>query len=283
MKHGIPKANDNNSTHMQKRAQEYFAAGAEAQAEKARLDGIAALYDARVQRQLTTQGIAKGARVLEVGYGSGTMLRWLAEQVGPGGHVVGLDVTDRCLDRSGLSPQIEIREGDVEHLALERASYDLVYGRLILEHLQDPSNTIARLVQTLRPGGVLAFFEVHGYGMHGLDPDHPLTSAFDSGMQAVLEATARIGAMDAAFGPKVKDLLVAAGVTHVQSEILSRDTRGESLGARVLSQTIRTMARHSPTLAVAAQPVLEALQRTDFRYRDFDLYAAFGRRDAAVG
>ena len=278
MKYDIPKANENIRNASMQRTQEYFAASAEAQAEKTRLDGIAALYDHRVQQWLTARGIASGARVLEIGYGSGTMLSWLAKQVGPTGHVTGIDITDRCLDRSELPQHVEIREGDIEQMALERSTYDLVYGRLILEHLKDPSKAMARLVQTLRPGGELAFFEFHGYSIHGLDRSHPLVTAFDSGMQEVLAATERIGVMDIAFGPKVEGLMLSAGMTDVQNDILSRDTRGKSLGARVLGQSIRTMARHSPALTVAANPVLEALERDDFRYRDFDLYATFGRK-----
>src|SRR4051794_4400615 len=54
-------------------------------------------------------GLRAGARCLEAGVGAGSMLRWLASQVGPNGYVLGADLNDRLFPASA-GPNIELRK-----------------------------------------------------------------------------------------------------------------------------------------------------------------------------
>ena len=60
--------------------------------EAARLTLMSRLLDPMHRRHLESLGIGEGTRALEVGCGNGSISAWLAERVGPGGHVVAVDL-----------------------------------------------------------------------------------------------------------------------------------------------------------------------------------------------
>ena len=80
---------------------------AAAEREQRRLDALARVLDPGTQRVLRERGLAPGWRCLEVGGGSGSVARWLASQVVPGGSVLSTDV-----DR--ITPD-ELRDVRVAH------------------------------------------------------------------------------------------------------------------------------------------------------------------------
>ena len=60
-------------------------------AERRRLDAHVGLWDPCTFRRLAATGIGPAWRCLEVGAGTGSVARWLADQVGPDGLVVATD------------------------------------------------------------------------------------------------------------------------------------------------------------------------------------------------
>jgi 2-polyprenyl-3-methyl-5-hydroxy-6-metoxy-1,4-benzoquinol methylase len=97
--------------------------------------------------------VGAGNRVLDVGCSSGYLAEPLSER---GNTIVGLEldpaaahVAERFCER--------VLVGDVEtmELPLEPASFDVVLGGDVVEHLRDPVAALARLRPFLRPGGRL--------------------------------------------------------------------------------------------------------------------------------
>ncbi|MBA2676925.1 MAG: methyltransferase domain-containing protein [Ktedonobacteraceae bacterium] len=104
--------------------------------------------------------LAPGSRVLDAGCGGGGMTRLLAEAVGPGGEVVGLDANPRLLEwgesqvkDTDLAGRIQFQEGDVLHLPFEDGRFDLVWCSRVVHGLTDQLAGVHELARVTRPGG----------------------------------------------------------------------------------------------------------------------------------
>lgn len=136
--------------------------------------------------------LAPGQRVLDVGCGPGTITVDLAEAVGPGGEVVGIDRAETALGAAravaaerGIA-NAHFEEGDVYALAYEDASFDLVHAHQVLQHLVDPVAALREMARVAKPGGLVAVRESDYRAMSWF----PLLPELDRWM-AVYQAVAR--------------------------------------------------------------------------------------------
>lgn len=115
---------------------------------------------------LEAAGLRDGARVVVFGCGSGNMSCWIASRVGPGGSVLGLDVSPeqvaqarrQAADR-GLA-NAEFVVADATAPGLPAGSFDLAYCRLVLMHLHDPPAGLRAMRAAVRPGGTVVCEEM---------------------------------------------------------------------------------------------------------------------------
>ena len=92
-----------------------------------------------------------GCQVLEVSVGTGTNLPLLEEQVGPGGRLVGLDISAamlrRCrqkLRRQGLSA--DLTEGEAAHLPFTDQAFDAVFHHGGIAEFGDKRGAIEEMI-----------------------------------------------------------------------------------------------------------------------------------------
>jgi len=116
------------------------------------------------RRLFETAGISTGMKVLDVGSGAGDVALLVAELVGPQGTVVGVDMNAGPLQiareraqAAGLS-NVSFLEGEITTVALPN-DFDAVVCRFVLIYAQDKVALLRRLVEQLRPGGLVAFQE----------------------------------------------------------------------------------------------------------------------------
>jgi ubiquinone/menaquinone biosynthesis C-methylase UbiE len=118
--------------------------------------------DARVVRQSPLH--VAGARVLELGCGTGKNSEWLVAQ---SRTLVALDFSPGMLDvarRRVRSERARFVEHDItRRWPVEPSSVDLVVGNLVLEHVRDLGPIYVEAARVLRPGGELFFCELHPY------------------------------------------------------------------------------------------------------------------------
>lgn len=113
-----------------------------------------AIWDPGTIERFERLGVGRGWGCLEVGAGAGGAAAWLAERVGPTGRVVAADLEVDRLDR--LAGQgVEILQNDLRTDELPAGVFDLVHARMIIQHLPDREAAVARLIRSLRPGGLL--------------------------------------------------------------------------------------------------------------------------------
>jgi SAM-dependent methyltransferase len=102
-------------------------------------------------------GITEGARVLDVGCGTGRLAHWIADRVGTTGAVAGIDPLEERI-RIGRSRGSAVRfeVGQAEDLrAFEDASFDAVCMSSVFHWVTDKAKALAEVRRVLRPGGRL--------------------------------------------------------------------------------------------------------------------------------
>lgn len=119
-----------------------------------RFAALSALFDAATKQHLLNRGRMAGWHALEVGGGGGSIAHWLSTQVGPTGRVLVTDIDTRFLERLS-AVNLEVRCHDVTRDALATQAFDLVHTRMVLIHLPERDEVLARLVAALKPGGWL--------------------------------------------------------------------------------------------------------------------------------
>lgn len=109
-------------------------------------------------RELVRDGLP--ARVLEIGYGSGALLRRFLDD---GAEVSGVDPDQLLVD---VDPVVrargDLRVGGIEDASALPDEQDLVYGVHVLEHVADPHRALAASHDLLRPGGRVSFLTPAG-------------------------------------------------------------------------------------------------------------------------
>jgi ubiquinone/menaquinone biosynthesis C-methylase UbiE len=100
-----------------------------------------------------------GARVLDVGCGTGRLAEWIAERVGPGGQVVGIDpLAERIALARERVPGGRFEIGYAEELgAFADGSFDGVCMSAVFHWVPDQPKALAASGRVLRPGGKLGF------------------------------------------------------------------------------------------------------------------------------
>jgi SAM-dependent methyltransferase len=119
-------------------------------------------WDRYGRRTVARLGLRPGARVLDACCGTGASALPAAREVGPGGHVLGVDISEPALalarakaGRARLS-NVEFRAADIEHTGLPPDSFDAVVCVFGIFFLPDIATGIAELWRLVRPGGQLA-------------------------------------------------------------------------------------------------------------------------------
>ena len=118
---------------------------------------VPALFAGSAEVLLDAAGIGRGARVLDVGCGTGAAARAAARRVGADGRVVGLDLNPRMLAVARrIAPEVEWREGDAGALPFTAGAFDGVVSQYALMFFPDQPGALAEMWRVLAPGGRLA-------------------------------------------------------------------------------------------------------------------------------
>ena len=82
-----------------------------------------------------------------------------------------LNVARTRLERAGLR-NVQLRQGDIYALPVERDGYDLVIVHQVLHYLDDPARAVREAVRVVRPGGRLVVVEFAPHAHEFLREQH---------------------------------------------------------------------------------------------------------------
>lgn len=110
--------------------------------------------------------VGPGMRVLDVACGSGALARELARAAGPGGEVLGIDLSRAMLQRARRRPPhrgaapIRYELGDALALPASDATYDAATVAFGLRNVVDYAGCLAEMRRVVRPGGRVVVLEL---------------------------------------------------------------------------------------------------------------------------
>jgi SAM-dependent methyltransferase len=253
--------------------------------DKSRLDLIHAVYGRVSELGLEAAGIGGVSRAADIGCGTGTVSRWMADRIGASGWVDAIDIAPEQIEvakTEAAAPgaaTIHYAVGSAYEPALQKNAFDLVFCRLVLCHLREPDKAVARMAKLLRPGGQLVLVDLDLQDIFTMPPCEYYPAYVN---EVVIPLQAAIG-VDYSIGRRLHGLMSDAGLTThfvTADQPIVRDGPEKHLWEK--SWTV-TLQRAVPSGVIKMERGQELIAGMERHTASTNVWVAMAKMFAAVG
>ena len=246
-----------------------------------RMDILARLFDATTHRVLDGTGLTAGWRCLEIGGGGGSVARWMAERVGPRGHVLCTDLDTRIIEqgRAVAPANLEVMRHDIASDPLPARAFDLIHARLVFLHVVERERALQRVVEALKPGGWLV---IEDFDTASVTPDTRINK-FETPLptsEAVRKYLTRN--QDGYFGRRLHGRFRELGLVDVDAEGRSVMFSNRNGGADLMRVNFEQIGEAVIAAGLITRQQIDAdlatIQRDDFAIPSPTMWSVVGRR-----
>ncbi len=175
-----------------------------------------------VKQQAAWCGIGPGARVLDVGCGSGKVSSILHELVQPGGEVLGVDFSGERVayarQKFGSAPGIDFQIMDFTRPMELPGQFDFIWVRFVLEYFQKEAPAIiGNLGTCLKPDGVLCLLDLDYNCLN----HYPLTGHMENVLQQLMNTMSERFNFDPFVGRKLYTYLLDLGFRDIRLHLMA--------------------------------------------------------------
>lgn len=186
-----------------------------------RLELVSKTYDFLTKKQLSKITTRPGMRCLDIGSGSGSIVKWMAEQPNVS-EVVAVDqLVDLLEEKFILSDKVKVIQHDINEV-MDIEKFDIINVRFVLMHLRERKRILKEISELLKPGGWLVVSDIVAPAE---DPEEPAFHQLMSVMWRVLIDS--IGT-DVNWSKSLKSQFKSSGIVNIQEEVffppISRNT-----------------------------------------------------------
>jgi ubiquinone/menaquinone biosynthesis C-methylase UbiE len=237
----------------------------EAIATRLELRGQHPRFMAMLNEYLDAMALHPGARVLDLGCGTGVAGREVARRPGFAGRVMGIDrspylialARKRALEHA-LSAWLEFEVGDSRSLALANGAFDAAIAHTLLSHVEHPLEVLREMARVVRPGGVIGIFDGDYASMTFAGADAAAAQHTDARIIAAIATSPRV-MRDMPQLLHQAGLELQAAFGHVMADIGRAD-----FFAGIMPSFVKLLPRAGAmTEAEAAQWAKDMVQRSE--------------------
>lgn len=183
-------------------------------------------YSVLLTAQMATLAdVRPGQRVIDVGCGTGALVRELVERVGAG-SVAAVDPSESFVAATtSRYPGVDVRHASAESLPFDDATFDAALAQLVVHFMADPAAGLREMRRVTRTGGsVVACVWDHAGGQGPLGLFWWAAQELDPGVH---DESGLAGARAGHLG----ELFAAAGLRDIEQRTLDADLEHRSFDA----------------------------------------------------
>jgi SAM-dependent methyltransferase len=131
-------------------------------------------------------GLPELARILEVGCGTGAVLRFLTGRDDFFGKVYGvdqcrpfIDAAARFAQDANVGDRVDFRVGDAHKLDFPDGMFDAAIAHTLISHVTEPTAVLREMARVVRPGGTVVIFDGDYASLTYAFPDHEFGHQMD--------------------------------------------------------------------------------------------------------